>query len=79
MLIVNRATAAELERLGALAQGLDYLVSEPIRQEESDYAAALPRRMAKIAGELNEQFSGYLPDGMRFTWEPADNALAQRR
>jgi hypothetical protein len=45
-------------------------------QDEAEYRAMLPARMAKATDELNEAIP--LPDGMRFAWstEDLDAAIA---
>lgn len=41
---------------------------DAVRDQQERFAAALPGRMAAVAGEINEALAGVLPDGMRFEW-----------
>jgi hypothetical protein len=57
------------------ATELDALAFEALwarmRAQQDAVAAALPGRIAEVAGEMNTRFAGALPEGMRFEWEPA--------
>jgi len=41
---------------------------DAVRDQQERIAAALPARMAAVAGEINATLSGVLPEGMRFEW-----------
>lgn len=43
-------------------------LQDDVRAEQDAFAAALPARMAEVAGDLNSTFADWLPEGMRFEW-----------
>lgn len=53
--------------------GLDLMVMwirvDQVRAEQDAFAAALPGRMAAVAEEINSEFGGWLPEGVRFEWK----------
>jgi hypothetical protein len=53
--------------------GLDLMVMwirvDQARAEQDAFAAALPGRMAAVAEEINSEFGGWLPEGVRFEWK----------
>lgn len=61
----HRARARWLRRLASYETSL----IEVYRREER-YRAGLPARMAAAEREINDQFAGVLPEGMRFEWGP---------
>lgn len=42
---------------------------DAVQDHQARFAAALPARAAEVAEQVNEVFSGLLPDGMRFEWK----------
>lgn len=54
--------------------GLDLLafdaLADAAREQDEAFAAALPGRMAAVAGVINAGLAGILPEGVRFEWGP---------